>query len=130
MQYILLISFLVFLGGCDSVKSTLGLGHDQPDEFLVPTNPPLELPPNYNLRPPRAGQDSHVNNIDSSESAKKALGVETKQKSAAVTSQDNTTSSDIAKQAEQTAAIRETVNKEAGVEGSVPADLKEELTKS
>ncbi len=43
------------LQGCDTVRSTLGLDHYQADAFSVPTNPPLTLPPDYNLKPPTPG---------------------------------------------------------------------------
>ena len=34
---------------------TLGLDKQAPDEFSVVARAPLELPPDYSLRPPRAG---------------------------------------------------------------------------
>ncbi len=44
---------LLTLSGCDTFRNTLGLDHYQPDEFQVAGgNPPLSMPPNYNLRPP------------------------------------------------------------------------------
>ena len=41
----------VSLAGCGE----FGYGKNPPDEFNVVKNPPLILPPDYNLRPPQAG---------------------------------------------------------------------------
>lgn len=42
-------------GGCTSVKQTLGLTKQSPDEFKVVSRAPLSMPPDYNLRPPTPG---------------------------------------------------------------------------
>jgi Protein of unknown function (DUF3035) len=42
-------------GGCTSVKETLGLTKQSPDEFKVVSRAPLSMPPDYNLRPPTPG---------------------------------------------------------------------------
>lgn len=43
------------LAGCDKLRHTFGLDHYQADAFNVPSNPPLSMPPDYNLRPPMPG---------------------------------------------------------------------------
>ncbi|MBA4249120.1 MAG: hypothetical protein C0432_00145 [Candidatus Puniceispirillum sp.] len=43
---------MMTLSACDSVKKTFGFDHYQPDEMNVIDNPPLSLPPCYDLRPP------------------------------------------------------------------------------
>jgi hypothetical protein len=43
------------LGGCDSLRRVAGIDKAPPDEFSVISRAPLELPPDYTLRPPRAG---------------------------------------------------------------------------
>jgi hypothetical protein len=43
------------LGGCDSLRRAAGVDKSPPDEFTVVSRAPLELPPDYTLRPPRAG---------------------------------------------------------------------------
>lgn len=40
------------VSGCDSIKRTFGFDHYQADEMNVADNPPLSLPPCYDLRPP------------------------------------------------------------------------------
>lgn len=46
---------LLALASCDTVKDKLGLTREAPDEFQVVSQPPLELPPDFTLTPPRPG---------------------------------------------------------------------------
>lgn len=48
-------SLALAISGCGSVQEQLGLTRKAPDEFTVVTKAPLVLPPNFALRPPRAG---------------------------------------------------------------------------
>ena len=43
------------LGGCDSVSEAFSEKKSSPDEFAVFSEPPLSMPPDYGLRPPRPG---------------------------------------------------------------------------
>ena len=43
------------LSGCTSAKRAFGMQKVAPDEFTIVTKPPLVLPPDYSLRPPRPG---------------------------------------------------------------------------
>lgn len=45
---------LAACNGGESVRQTLGLNREAPDEFKVVSRPPLSLPPDYELRPPSA----------------------------------------------------------------------------
>ncbi len=45
----------LMLTGCGSVTDALGLGRNPPDEFAVVDRPPLAVPPNFDLRPPKPG---------------------------------------------------------------------------
>ena len=51
-----LAASLVTLAGCSGVRQAVGAEKVAPDEFRVVTKAPLELPPEYNLRPPQPGQ--------------------------------------------------------------------------
>lgn len=42
-------------GSGDDISRTFGLTRDAPDEFQVTTRAPLSMPPDFTLRPPRAG---------------------------------------------------------------------------
>ena len=55
---ILTLCTLLLLTACDTgsnIRETLGLNRNAPDEFKVVSRPPLAVPPDYALRPPRAG---------------------------------------------------------------------------
>jgi hypothetical protein len=43
------------LSGCTATMNALGMGKHPPDEFVVVTHPPLQLPAEYNLVPPQPG---------------------------------------------------------------------------
>jgi hypothetical protein len=43
------------LGGCTDLRRALGMEKVVPDEFAVVSRAPLSVPPDYTLRPPRAG---------------------------------------------------------------------------
>ncbi|HZS82464.1 MAG TPA: DUF3035 domain-containing protein [Stellaceae bacterium] len=49
------VAIMASLGACSGVKKSLGIEKTPPDEFTVVARAPLELPPDYTLRPPRAG---------------------------------------------------------------------------
>jgi hypothetical protein len=44
------------LAGCSDVRESLGLGRSSPDEFAVVDRPPLSIPPDFSLRPPKPGE--------------------------------------------------------------------------
>jgi Protein of unknown function (DUF3035) len=60
------------LAGCDSLSEAAGLTKSPPDEFAVATKAPLIIPPDYNLKPPRAGAEP-TNQVSPSESAADTL---------------------------------------------------------
>lgn len=71
---ILLISTctVLSLSACSDTREALGLTNTPPDEFAVVDHPPLSLPPDYALRPPRPGAPSRVA-ANPGEQAAKAL---------------------------------------------------------
>ena len=49
---------LLALAACGGdVKETLGLNKEAPDEFVVVSRPPLVVPPDFDLQPPRPGAE-------------------------------------------------------------------------
>lgn len=44
---------LLSTSACSNVRETLGLNKRPPDEFTVVRKPPLVIPPNFSLRPPK-----------------------------------------------------------------------------
>lgn len=61
------------VGACDKTREALGLNRKVTDEFETIDRKPLEIPPNYDVRPPRPGQKSSRER-DGSEIAQAALG--------------------------------------------------------
>ncbi len=53
--FLSVVAFPLMLGGCSSIRETLGLTKQSPDEFRVVARAPLSMPPDYNLRPPVPG---------------------------------------------------------------------------
>ncbi len=58
---------LLALGGCGTLKKISGKDKNAPDEFAVVTLPPLILPPEYNLSPPKPGEVTPQNLASSAE---------------------------------------------------------------
>ena len=48
---LLIVLTLLCCVSCDTVKDSLGLSHNTPDEFQVPDTQPLVIPPNYDIMP-------------------------------------------------------------------------------
>ncbi|MGB9153938.1 MAG: DUF3035 domain-containing protein [Alphaproteobacteria bacterium] len=46
----------LLLSACAETRQDLGLGRNPPDEFAVLERPPLSMPPDYALHPPRPGE--------------------------------------------------------------------------
>ena len=51
----LLCMTVLLLVACGEIREDLGLGRNTPDEFAVVERPPLSLPPDFGLHPPRPG---------------------------------------------------------------------------
>lgn len=56
-----LMLMAMMLGGCSDLKKNLGLEREMPDEYNVsPYQKTLEIPPSYDLKPPKQGDASAV----------------------------------------------------------------------
>ena len=56
IRSVLLLGATAFLvSACGEIREDLGLGRNVPDEFAVVEHPPLSMPPDFSLRPPRPG---------------------------------------------------------------------------
>lgn len=70
---IAIVSATILLSGCDTVRETFGLTHENPDEFAVSQNPDLRIPPAFHLVPPGAkGQGTYA--LSASQKAEKLIG--------------------------------------------------------
>lgn len=52
---LVLLGLCLALAGCGGTAEALGLGRNPPDAFAVVDRPPLSMPPDFDLRPPRPG---------------------------------------------------------------------------
>jgi len=58
------------LFGCENAKKTIGLTKQAPDEFAVVTRAPLNIPPQFDLRPPNPGSSRPQETTPRSEARK------------------------------------------------------------
>jgi len=54
-KFLLFACAVLFLSGCESARKAFSNDKSAPDEFAVFSRPPLTLPPQYKLRPPKPG---------------------------------------------------------------------------
>ncbi len=74
-SFILTATSLVFVAGlsaCSGTKSKFDFSKKAPDEFAVVKRAPLEMPPDYQLRPPRPGQ-ARPQELETDKEAKQAI---------------------------------------------------------
>lgn len=67
----LALGFLLAACSNSDVRGTLGLNRNAPDEFTVVSRPPLTVPPDFDLRPPKPGAAPRGTNTENA--AKAAL---------------------------------------------------------
>ena len=70
-----IISFIIcgiILSSCNSVRESAGVNRKVIDEYTVIENPPLVIPPNFNLLPPEQMKSKNIDETDS-ELAKEIL---------------------------------------------------------
>jgi hypothetical protein len=72
----IMLPMIIALGltacGGSEIKKTLGLEKKAPDEFTVISKPPLAIPPNFTLRPPKPGA-VRPQNLDPNLQAQKSV---------------------------------------------------------
>ncbi len=77
IRTLLVLGMVGFVGGCssDNFKEKIGLGRYSPDEFMIITNEPLQVPKNYAALP-KPGEIVKVasNRISPQQQAKMAFG--------------------------------------------------------
>lgn len=79
-KFILTISAFALagsLGACESTKEQFDFSKQAPDEFAVVPRAPLEMPPDYNLRPPRPGVARPQEDAPMDEAKQAVFGAET-----------------------------------------------------
>ena len=56
-KFLVILIAITFVSACSNFKQKIGLIKEAPDEFTVMTRAPLTLPPNFDLVPPKDGND-------------------------------------------------------------------------
>ena len=56
--------FTIFLSSCSKVRDSAGVSRKSLDEFQVIENPPLVLPPDFNLIPPDQLKQKNIDEVD------------------------------------------------------------------
>ncbi len=85
-----LIYILVFLSlfviSCSKVQESAGVTRKSIDEFKVIENPPLVIPPDFNLLPPEQLEEKNINQIESELAEEILYGLDEEQKNDNVSS--------------------------------------------
>ncbi|MSO70578.1 MAG: DUF3035 domain-containing protein [Alphaproteobacteria bacterium] len=65
------------LAGCEGARTFMGMDKSTPDEFAVVARPPLTMPPDFQLRPPRqAGTTAPTAQTQTQQARQTVFGVE------------------------------------------------------
>ena len=99
--FTIILLLICSLSSCSSVKKTLGLEKDVPNEFLIEKRDPLTLPPDYNILPPDSNEKTNKNKKSTSSLKSifdKDLGSQKKSSSSNVPSNTKSIENDILKQ--------------------------------
>ena len=74
MKKIIFVTIIssIFLSSCNAIRSSAGVERKVIDEYNVVENPPLVIPPNFNLLPPDQIESKDIDDTDS-ELAKEIL---------------------------------------------------------
>ena len=74
-----LLGAVFCLSACENAKEELGLTRSSPDEFAVVKRAPLELPPDFSLRPPAPGTPRPQEQAMAEQARETVLGTGNKQ---------------------------------------------------
>ena len=111
-RIILSVFCVLGLTACSSAKDQLGLNKQVPDEFKVIKRAPLDLPPDYSLRPPRPGAPRPQEAESSDAAAESVFGAATNNKKATAPTSGEAALLDLAGGAEADPDIRSRVDAE------------------
>ena len=121
VSFIIIISNLLLLS-CNTVRDSAGVNRKVIDEYTVVENPPLVIPPNFNLLPPEQIASKSVENTDSDLAKEILFGLENDQTQI---NEKNTLINEIIKETEAESVendIRTSINKDFAGEKSTIND--------
>ena len=121
VSFIIIISNLLLLS-CNTVRDSAGVNRKVIDEYTVVENPPLVIPPNFNLLPPEQIASKSVENTDSDLAKEILFGLENDQTQI---NEKNTLINEIIKETESESVendIRTSINEDFAGEKSTIND--------
>ena len=75
-KFLLLFLFISFFSvSCSQIRESAGVNRKNIDEFKIIENPPLIIPPNFNLLPPDQISDKNIDNTDTDLAQEILLGL-------------------------------------------------------
>ena len=60
IKYFIILSVVLTLNACSNVRDSAGVTRKSIDEFQVVENPPLVIPPDFNLLPPDQLEEKNI----------------------------------------------------------------------
>ena len=76
INLLLIFSFIILIPACSKIKESAGVTRKSIDESMVIENPPLVLPPDFNLVPPDQLQQKNIENIENELAQEILFGLE------------------------------------------------------
>lgn len=110
--YIFTIIFVITLNGCAKVRESAGVTRKNLDEFKVIENPPLVIPPDFNLIPPNQLGEKNIDDIEKDLAKEILFGLETNDQNNEI---NNSTMSEIllgVKSSDNSSTIRDEIDRE------------------
>ena len=74
---VLLLLFSFFLVSCSKIRDSAGVNRKNIDEFGVVENPPLVIPPDFNLLPPEQLSEKDIDDVESDLAEEILFGINT-----------------------------------------------------
>ena len=120
--YFIILLTCLFILSCNSVRESAGVNRKVLDEYKVVENPPLVIPPDFNLPPPDQIEAKEIDDTDSELAKEILFGLEDNNNKAET---DNSVMSDILNEVQTKNIdenIRESINEEFAGEKSTIYD--------
>ena len=75
-----IIIFAIFLCSCSNIRESAGVTRKSIDEFQTIENPPLVIPPDFNLVNPDQLQQKNIDNVEKELAQEILFGLDEKEK--------------------------------------------------
>ena len=76
LNILLAVFMLIFLSNCSKIRDSAGVTRKTFDEYQIVENPPLVIPPDFNLLPPDQLQQKNIENIENELAQEILFGLE------------------------------------------------------